>query len=93
VDPTIRTDAGHEGIVVNVEVNGHPSSGLNQIARHRPTRYALIMRRERANAVRRARGEQQLPGIPRGDCGVCAGLGVVGEDRGRCPHCNGSGER
>lgn len=96
--PSIRTDASREGIIVTVTLNGdrpsaRASSGLNEIARHRPTRYALMMRRTRANAARRAHGVQQLPAIMAGDCGTCVGLGVVDDDRKRCPSCNGSGER
>jgi hypothetical protein len=86
-DPTIRTDASKRGIVVEV------TSGLNAIAAHRPTRYALMMRRERANASRRARRLPLLPAIMPGDCAGCAGLGVVKGDRARCPSCNGSGSR
>jgi hypothetical protein len=84
--PTIRTDADRRGIVVTV-------TGQNQIARHRPTRYALMMRRQRANAARMAQRLPQLPAVLPGDCVPCGGLGVRGEGRERCPACNGSGER
>jgi hypothetical protein len=86
-DPTIRTTADRHGIVVTV------TTGQNQIARHRPTRYALMMRRARANESRKLRRLPQLPAVLPGDCEPCRGLGVVGDDRGRCPACNGSGER
>jgi hypothetical protein len=84
-DPTrIGTD---HGIIVTV------TSGTNMIAAHRPTRYAVMMRRVAANRARKVRREQQLPAVPPGDCVPCAGLGVVGPDRARCPQCHGSGER
>jgi hypothetical protein len=92
--PFIRTDASREGIIVTVSQNGaHASSGMAQIARHRPTRYSLMMRRHAANRARKAAGEQQFPAIMAGDCVPCAGLGVVGAERGRCGYCGGSGMR
>lgn len=96
--PSIRTSSGPEGIIVTVSLNGdgpapRATSGANRIAGHRPTRYALMMRRARANASRRASGRQQLPAVLAGDCSTCDGLGVVNDDRVRCPICMGSGER
>lgn len=86
------------GILVTVRLNGdRPSprqtSGENMLAAHRPTRYALIMRRERANVSRKQRGLQQRPAMLPGSCGTCAGLGVINGDRERCPTCRGSGEQ
>lgn len=93
-DPRITTD----GLIVTVFLNGdaplpRATSGQNALALHRPTRYALMMRRKRANEARQARREPQLPAVLAGDCGTCAGLGVVNSDRARCPSCNGSGMR
>lgn len=90
--PTVRAD--RNGIIVTVTTNPQrASSGLNEIARHRPTRYALMMRRARANESRKLRRVGLLPAILPGDCPDCAGLGVVGSERERCGVCHGSGER
>lgn len=62
------------------------------LARHRPTRYALALRRQATNRARRARGEQVLPAIGPGGCRGCDGWGVVAGERERCPRCLGSGE-
>lgn len=85
--PTIRTIADRGGIIVNVQ------TGMAAIAGHRPTRYALMMRRERANAARRAKRLPLLPAVMAGNCEPCAGLGVLNGERARCPSCGGSGER
>lgn len=100
--PTISADQA--GIIVTVTADTgnfrrdaeraqRASSGLNEIARHRPTRYALMMRRARANESRKLRRVGLLPAILPGDCPDCAGLGVVGSERERCGVCHGSGER
>jgi len=93
-----RVESGPGGIEVTVKLNGHApaervTSGQNELARHRPTRYALMMRRRRANAARKNAGAQQYPAILPGDCATCEGLGVVDNDRRRCPLCHGSGMR
>lgn len=93
-----RVQAGPDGIMVTVSLNGdaplpRQTSGANQLAAHRPTRFALMMRRRRANAARKQAGQMQRPAVLPGDCLTCEGLGVVNNDRQRCPSCNGSGNR
>jgi hypothetical protein len=77
-----RVSAGLEGIIVDVELTE---------STHRPTRYALSLRRQAANRKRVAAGARALPMVRPGDCQACGGWGVVGGDRGRCPRCQGSG--
>jgi hypothetical protein len=77
-----------DGIMVTVSVNGR----VAEPSQDRPTRFALMMRRQRANAARKQGGRQQLPAILPGDCPTCAGLGVYGSERERCQRCGGSGE-
>jgi hypothetical protein len=84
-DPTLQTPGG---ITVTVSVNGH----VSEPSTDRPTRFALMMRRQRANAARKQGGRQQLPAILPGDCPTCAGFGVYGSERERCQRCGGSGE-
>jgi hypothetical protein len=69
-DPTFQTPGG---ITVTVSVNGH----VSEPSQDRPTRFALMMRRQRANAARKQGGRQQLPAILPGDCPTCAGFGVI----------------
>lgn len=73
------------GVIVKVTTNGPEQNGLG------PTRYALHLRRQAANRIRRDKGLPVLPPVRPGQCSQCQGWGVVDGNRRRCPVCGGSG--